>query len=47
MKIDPDEKELLESVKRGEWNSAGGARTSKGDVQKDRRLNSHLSSKDL
>ena len=26
MKIDPDEKELLESVKRGEWNSAGGSK---------------------
>ncbi len=26
MKIDADEKELLESVERGEWKSAGGKR---------------------
>jgi hypothetical protein len=28
MKIDADEKELLESVERGEWKSAGGATSS-------------------
>ena len=26
MKIDADEKELLESVERGEWKSAGGGK---------------------
>ena len=26
MKIDADEKELLESVKRGEWKSVGGGK---------------------
>ncbi len=28
MKINADEKELLESVKRGEWKSAGGGNAS-------------------
>ena len=54
MKIDADEKELLESVVRGEWKSAGGkrertryARYAKATFRKDRRLNIRLSSKDL
>ena len=54
MKIDADEKELLESVDRGEWKSAGGkrertryARYAKATFRKDRRLNIRLSSKDL
>ena len=55
MKIDADEKELLESVERGEWKSAGGgerertrcARHVKATLRKDRRLNIRLSSKDL
>ena len=55
MKIDADEKELVESVERGEWKSAGGgkrertryARHAKATFRKDRRLNIRLSSKDL
>jgi predicted DNA binding CopG/RHH family protein len=54
MKIDADEKELLESVDRGEWKSAGGkrertrySRYAKVTFKKDRRLNIRLSSKDL
>jgi predicted DNA binding CopG/RHH family protein len=55
MKLDADEKELLESVERGEWKSAGGgkrdrtryARYAKATFRKDRRLNIRLSSKDL
>jgi predicted DNA binding CopG/RHH family protein len=55
MKIDADEKELLESVERGEWKSAGGGkrertrytRNAKATFRKDRRLNIRLSSKDL
>jgi predicted DNA binding CopG/RHH family protein len=52
MKIDADEKELLESVERGEWNSASGGkrertRYAKATFRKDRRLNTRLSSKDL
>src|SRR5207244_8876563 len=55
MKIDADEKELLESVDRGEWKSAAGgkrertryARYAKATFRKDRRLNIRLSSKDL
>jgi predicted DNA binding CopG/RHH family protein len=54
MKIDADERELLESVERGEWQSAGGkrertryARYAKATFRKDRRLNIRLSSKDL
>jgi predicted DNA binding CopG/RHH family protein len=54
-KIDADEKELLESVERGEWKSAGGGkrertryvRSAKATFRKDRRLNIRLSSKDL
>ena len=55
MKIEADEKELLESVERGEWKSVGGgkrartryARYAKATFRKDRRLNIRLSSKDL
>jgi predicted DNA binding CopG/RHH family protein len=52
MKIDTDEKELLESVERGEWKSTGGGkrgrtRYAKATFRKDRRLNIRLSSKDL
>jgi predicted DNA binding CopG/RHH family protein len=55
MKLDPDEKELLESVERGEWKSASGGRRerarysrhAKATFRKDRRLNIRLSSKDL
>src|SRR5206468_7852918 len=55
MKIDADEKELLESVEQGEWKSAGGgkrerarfSRYAKATFKKDRRLNIRLSSKDL
>jgi predicted DNA binding CopG/RHH family protein len=48
MKIDADEKELLESVERGEWKSAAGggkrerarfSRYAKATFKKDRRLN--------
>ena len=55
MKLDAEEKELLESVERGEWKPAGGgkrertryARYAKATFRKDRRLNIRLSSKDL
>jgi predicted DNA binding CopG/RHH family protein/uncharacterized DUF497 family protein len=55
MKMDADEKELLDSVERGEWKSAGGgkrertrySRYAKATFRKDRRLNIRLSSKDL
>jgi len=55
MKLDIDEKELLESVEHGGWKSAGGgkrertryARYAKATFRKDRRLNIRLSSKDL
>src|SRR5438067_12949035 len=55
MKSDADEKELRESVERGEWKSAGGgkrertrySRYAKATFRKDRRLNIRLSSKDL
>ncbi len=54
-KLDADEKELVESVERGEWKSAAGgkreraryARSAKATFRKDRRLNIRLSSKDL
>jgi len=54
MKLDADEKELLESVERGEWKSAAGgkrgrprdSRYAKATLRKDRRLNIRLSSKD-
>ena len=53
--MDADEKELLESVERGEWKSANGgkrerarySRYAKATFRKDRRLNIRLSSKDL
>ena len=56
MKMDADEKELLESVERGEWKSTKGggkrertrySRYAKATFRKDRRLNIRLSSKDL
>ena len=54
MKLEADEKELLESVERGEWKSTGGkrertrySRYAKATFRKDRRLNIRLSSKDL
>jgi predicted DNA binding CopG/RHH family protein len=53
MKLNADEKELLESVERGEWKSVGRrkgtrsryARYAKATFRKDRRLNIRLSSK--
>jgi predicted DNA binding CopG/RHH family protein len=55
MKLDADEKELLDSVEQGEWKSAKGgkrertrySRYAKATSRKDRRLNIRLSSKDL
>jgi predicted DNA binding CopG/RHH family protein len=55
MKLDADEKELVESVERGEWKFAGGgkrertrySRYAKASFRKDCRLNIRLSSKDL
>ena len=55
MKMDGDEKELLDSVERGEWTAAKGgkrerarySRYAKATFRKDRRLNIRLSSKDL
>lgn len=55
MKVEADEKEVIESVERGEWTSAKGGkrerarycRYAKATVLKDRRLNLRLSSKDL
>ena len=55
MKLDADEKALLESVERGEWKStksgkrerARYSRYAKATFRKDRRLNIRLSSKDL
>ena len=55
MKLEADEKELLESVERGEWKSSRGgkrerarySRYAKATFRKDRRLNIRLSSKDL
>lgn len=55
MKLDTAEKELLESVERGEWRKAKGgkrererfARHATSTFRKDRRLNIRLSSKDL
>ena len=51
MKIDSDEKELLESVEGGEWKSASGIKRertryagyAKASFRKDRRLNIRLS----
>jgi predicted DNA binding CopG/RHH family protein len=55
MKIDADEKQLLESVESGEWKPAKAgkrertrySRYAKATFRKDRRLNIRLSSKDL
>ncbi|MGE3404836.1 MAG: antitoxin [Vicinamibacterales bacterium] len=55
MKLDSEEKDLVESFERGEWASTRGgareraryARYAKATFQKDRRLNIRLSSKDL
>ncbi len=52
MKVDANEKDLLESVERGEWRSARGgkqeqSRYARATFRKDRRLNIRLSSKDL
>ena len=51
---DANEKELLDSVERGEWKSAGGGKRERSRYtryakafRKDRRLNIRLSSKDL
>ena len=54
-KLDADEKELLDSVERGEWKPAAGgkrerarySRYAKATFRKDRRLNIRVSSKDL
>ena len=55
MRLGADEKELVESVERGEWKSVKGSkrerarhsRYAKATFRKDRRLNIRLSSKDL
>jgi predicted DNA binding CopG/RHH family protein len=55
MKLDADEKEILESVERGEWRSVKGVKRdldryrqyAKAAFRKDRRLNIRISSKDL
>ena len=55
MKLDADEKEIVESVERGEWRSVKGvkrernryARYARATFRKDRRLNIRISSKDL
>jgi predicted DNA binding CopG/RHH family protein len=55
MKMDADEKELLESVERDEWKPAKGGkreraryyRYAKATFRKDRRLNIRLSTNDL
>jgi predicted DNA binding CopG/RHH family protein len=55
MKLDANEKEIVESVERGEWRSAKGARRersryaryARATFRKDRRLNIRISSKDL
>ena len=55
MKVDANEKDLLESVERGEWRSVRGGkqeqsrnvRYARATFRKDRRLNIRLSSKDL
>jgi predicted DNA binding CopG/RHH family protein len=55
MKLDRDEKEILESVERGEWRSVKGvkgdvgryARYARATFRKDRRLNIRISSRDL
>ena len=55
MKLDAEEKGILESVERGEWRSVKGAkrernryaRNARATFRKDRRLNIRISSKDL
>jgi predicted DNA binding CopG/RHH family protein len=55
MKLDADEKELLDSVDRGEWRSTRASkrglsrysRAAKATFKKDRRLNIRISTKDL
>ena len=55
MKLDPKEKELVDSVERGEWRSTGNlkdarkryARYAAATFRKDRRVNIRISSKDL
>ena len=55
MKLDQEEKEILESMERGEWRSAKGAKRdrrrymgyAKATFRKDRRLNIRISTKDL
>lgn len=55
MKLDADEKEILDSVERGEWRPAPApkraqnrySRYAKATFKKDRRLNIRISTKDL
>ena len=55
MKLDADEKEILESVERGEWRSGRAPKRAKSryvsyakaTFRKDRRLNIRISTKDL
>lgn len=55
MKLDANEKEIVESVERGEWRSVKGAKRERSryaryalaTFRKDRRLNIRISSKDL
>ncbi len=55
MKLDADEKDILESVERGEWRSVRGVkreqnryrRYARAAFRKDRRLNIRISTKDL
>jgi predicted DNA binding CopG/RHH family protein len=55
MKLEHDEKDILESVERGEWRSVKAAkrernryaRYARATFRKDRRLNIRISSKDL
>ena len=55
MKLDADEKEILDSVERGEWRSTHPPKRAKGrystyakaTFRKDRRLNIRISTKDL
>lgn len=55
MKLDAEEKDIVDSVDRGEWRSSGATKRDKGryvryakaTFRKDRRLNIRISSKDL
>ena len=55
MKLDPKEKEIVDSVERGEWRSIRGLRAKQkrygryavATFRKDRRVNVRISSKDL